>query len=172
MSLGQVSVTPMPFTYSFERDPFRFVLLRAAGDVTLVMWADAMQQVIIDERFGVTVPIVLNAVDAAAPPPTAHAPMIAGAWRLLTPHSHGAIVASAGIPFDAAQQVERLSDARIRAFFDVTTALLWLRDPTARALTPAAAIVPCQAFGDAEVSAPRVDRTNDNSRRPVREDVT
>ena len=54
----------MPFTYSFEWDPLSFVILRAAGQVTLVTWADAMREVIADPRFRPAMPILLDASDS------------------------------------------------------------------------------------------------------------
>lgn len=50
----------MPFTYAFHRDSSRFVLLRAIGAVDLMMWSNAMRQVIADRGFREMTPVLLD----------------------------------------------------------------------------------------------------------------
>ncbi len=118
----------MSFTHSFQREPSPFVLLRAVGALNLVLWADAMRQVIADRTFRDTMPILLDAMDAAEPPPPSEAVIIARIWRLLSPRSRGAIVARDGAMFGAARLVEESSEDRVRAFTELPTALQWLLD--------------------------------------------
>ena len=80
---------PMPFAYSFQQEPFAFVLLRAVGLVDLVTWANAMQQVIGHRAFRVAMPIVLDVTEAAVPPTRGNEVILAGTWRLLTPSPSG-----------------------------------------------------------------------------------
>ena len=128
----------MPFAYSFQQEPFAFVLLRAVGLVDLVTWANAMQQVIGHRAFRVAMPIVLDVTEAAVPPTRGNEVILAGTWRLLTPYRRGAIVATPGVQFDAAHAVEQLSEAHVRAFTDLPAALEWLRDPSLQTvLSPA-----------------------------------
>ena len=120
----------MPFTHSFQSDPLAFVILRAAGQVRLVTWADAMREVIADPRFRPAMPILLDASEVTEPPGPGDPAIIAATWRLLTPHSRGgAIVTSAGVMFGAAHQVQQLSGNWVRAFTDVPSALQWLQNP-------------------------------------------
>ncbi len=120
----------MPFTHSFRSDPLSCVILRAAGQISLVTWADAMREVIADPRFRPAMPILLDATEAAQPPRPGDAAIIAATWRLLTPHSRGgAIVAAEGEMLDAARQVQQLSGNWLRAFSDVPSALQWLQNP-------------------------------------------
>jgi hypothetical protein len=126
----------MPFTYSFERGPSTFVLLRARGDVDLVMWSNAMRQVIADPAFQGTVPVVMDvteAVGAIAKPD--ELVTLARVWRLLTPGSVGAIIATHGANLDVAQEVERLSQEQLRAFPDLRTAVEWVLGSGAGAQT-------------------------------------
>ena len=125
----------MPFTHSFQSDPLSFVILRAAGQMSLVTWADAMREVIADRRFRPAMPILLDASEAEPPRPGDTA-IIAATWRLLTPHSRGgAIVAPPGAMFSAAREVQQLSGNWLRAFTDVPSALQWLQNPYVNAVS-------------------------------------
>jgi hypothetical protein len=121
----------MPFTYSFHRGQSVYVLLRGSGAVNLVMWANAMRQILADRAFRETMPIVLDVTEAIGAPQPDEVAVIARTWRLMTPRSHGAIVAPDGIQLDIARQIEELSEDRVRAFTDVPTAVHWLLDPAA-----------------------------------------
>ena len=117
----------MPFTYSFEPGPSTFVLLRAIGDVDLVMWSNAMRQVIADPAFRGTIPVVMDVTAALG---TVANPdelvTLARVWRLLTPGSIGAIIATDGANLDVAREIERLSEEQVRAFPDRKTAVEWV----------------------------------------------
>ena len=119
----------MPFTHSFQRDPSTFVLLRAIGEVSLVMWSNAMRQVIADRVFHETMPVLLDVTEAsnAALQPD-ETLVIARVWRLIAPHSLGAIVARDGEMFGLARQIEQQSDEHVRAFTDLRAAVQWLNN--------------------------------------------
>jgi hypothetical protein len=122
--LGAASVSPMPFTHSFHVDPTAFVLLRARDAVNLIMWANAMRQVIADRTFGETMPILLDLTEAtwAAQQPD-ETVIVARTWRLLAPRSRGAIIAR---EFGMALQVQQQSAEHVRAFPDLQAAVQWL----------------------------------------------
>jgi hypothetical protein len=127
----------MPFTYSFERDPSSFVLLRGIGDVSLVMWSNAMRQVIADRAFRGTMPILLDVTEATGAPPQGDDTLtMARVWHLLTPRSRGGIIASEGRNLRIAQEIEQLSEEHLRAFVDVPSAVQWLHEPVARSAAP------------------------------------
>ena len=67
----------MPFTHSFERTPSEFVLLRAVGQINLVMWANAMRQIIADQAFRHPMPVIFDVTEAAGLPP----PEDMASWR-------------------------------------------------------------------------------------------
>jgi len=120
----------MPFTYSFHVDPSGFVLLRAIGAVNLVMWANAMRQIIADRAFRDTMPVLLDVTEASGAPQPDETVIIARTWRLLAPHSRGAIIAPEGLKLGAARQVEQQSEERVRAFADFPAAVEWLSGST------------------------------------------
>lgn len=128
----------MPFTYSFERGASTFVLLRAIGDVDLMMWSNAMRQVIADPAFRGTIPVVMDVTEArgAAANPD-ELVTLARVWRLLTPGTVGAIIATHGANLDVAREIERLSEEQVRAFPDLKTALEWVHGSGAGAQTGA-----------------------------------
>jgi hypothetical protein len=117
----------MPFTCSFHRDPSRFVLLRATGAVDLMKWSNAMRQVIADRAFCETMPVLMDVTEASWVPQPDETVIIARIWRLLTPRSHGAIIASEGAKLRLARQIEQFSEEQVRAFADFPTAVQWLR---------------------------------------------
>jgi hypothetical protein len=120
----------MPFIHSFERTPSEFVLLRAIGQISLVMWANAMRQVIIDPAFRDPMPVILDVTEALGPPEDTA--IMAQTWCLMTPYSCGAVVAPDDVKLTAARQIEELSDERVRAFSDVPAAVRWLDDHVRR----------------------------------------
>jgi hypothetical protein len=74
----------MPFTCSFHLDPSRFVLLlRAIGAGDLVMWSNAMRQVIADRAFREMMPVSTGCdggeLDAASRRDRDHRPYMAPA---------------------------------------------------------------------------------------------
>ena len=101
----------MKFTYSFQRGPSKFVLLRAIGDVSLVMWSDAMRLVIADRAFRGTLPVLLDVTEAtgAAAKPD-ELVTIARVWRRLTPRSRGTIVGAQGANTGVAREIERVTE--------------------------------------------------------------
>ena len=117
----------MPFTYSVDRGPSGFAVLRATGPVTLVMWSHAMRHVVADQTFHET--IVLDLTEATGPPPHGpEIPVIVGTWRLFAPHRRGAIIASQGPHFETARGIEQLSGGQIRTFADFQAGVQWLRE--------------------------------------------
>jgi hypothetical protein len=117
----------MPFTYSFHQDPLAFVLLRASGAIHLVTWANAMEQVIADGAFRETMPIVLDLSAATGaelqPDETV---TLAWTWRLMTPRSRGAIIASQGALLGVARRVEQQSAGEVGSFSELEAAVQWL----------------------------------------------
>jgi hypothetical protein len=125
----------MPFTCSFHHDPSPFVLLRAIGAVNLVMWSNAMRQVIADRAFRETMPVLLDVTEASWAPQPDETVIVARIWRLLAPRSCGAIIASEGVTLGIARQIEQLSEEQVRAFADFPTAVQWLHDSATRSAT-------------------------------------
>jgi hypothetical protein len=123
----------MPFTYALDGTRPRLVLLRGRGEVSLVLWAHAMRQVIADRAFRDTMPIVLDVTQAVGTPTPEELVVIAETWRLLAPRSQGAIVVPDGERLRIARQLEDLSHARVRAFPDMGAAMEWLAVAHARA---------------------------------------
>ena len=128
MFWAKASVSPMPFIHSFERTPSEFVLLRAIGQISLVMWANAMRQIIADQAFRHPMPVVFDVTEAVGLPPPEDIAILAQTWYLMTPYSCGAVVAADDATLAAARQIEELSDERVRAFSDVPAAVRWLDD--------------------------------------------
>ena len=124
----------MPFTYSFARTLSRFVVLRASGDASLVLWAEAMRHVIANRAVRHTTPILLDVTDALGSPTAEEILMLAQTWRLMAPRSRGAIVAPEGDKLRVAKRIEQLSEGRVRAFVDRQAALDWL-DPVTSPVT-------------------------------------
>lgn len=129
-SWRRVCGAAMPFTYSFRRGPSSFVLLRGVGDVSLVMWSNAMRHIIADRAFRGTMPILLDVTEATGDPPQPDEIVtIARVWRLLTPRSRGGIIATEGRNLTLAQSIERLSGEHLRVFVDLQSAAQWLHEP-------------------------------------------
>jgi hypothetical protein len=126
----------MPFTYSLDGTRPPLVVLRGRGEVSLVLWAHAMRQVIADRAFRDTMPIVLDVSEAVGTPKPEELVVIAAIWRLLAPQSQGAIVVPEGERLRIARQLEDLSHARVRAFPDLGAAMDWLAAATAMAPVP------------------------------------
>jgi hypothetical protein len=115
----------MPFAVSFLADP-QLCLVRGHGPVDLAMWEEAMQQLVADPQFTQGLPILLDVSAATSSATTGEAAVAAIRWRALAPRSRGAIVTAHELDFDAAQQVERITDRRVRAFRDRDAAIAWL----------------------------------------------
>jgi hypothetical protein len=115
----------MPFAVSFLADP-QLCLVRGHGPVDLAMWEEAMQQLVADPQFTEGLPILLDVSAATNSPTMGEAAVAAIRWRALAPRSRGAIVTAHELDFDAAQQVERITDRRVRAFRDRDAAIAWL----------------------------------------------
>jgi hypothetical protein len=85
-----------------------------------------MRHVIADPAFSERMPVVLamtDAVEAAEASETGH---IAQVWRLLAQRTVGVIIASAGVTFDVAREIEKLSEQHVRAYMDLPSAVRWL----------------------------------------------
>jgi hypothetical protein len=118
----------MPFTHSFQREFSDFVLLRAIGAIDLVMWANAMRNVIADRTFRAPMPVLLDLTEALGPLRVQDMAVMARTWCLMTPYSFGAIVAPDDVTLGLARRIEELSEERVRAFADLPTAVQWLQD--------------------------------------------
>jgi hypothetical protein len=115
----------MPFAVSFLADP-RLCIVRGHGVVDLATWEEAMHQLVADPQFTPGLPILLDVTETTNPPTIGEAAVAAIRWRALAPKSRGAILTAHELDFDAARQVERITDRRVRAFEDRAAAIAWL----------------------------------------------
>ena len=114
----------MPFAYAIVDD---LAVVHGYGRMDFATWHEVMRQVVDDPRFTDGMPILLDASEVANAPQPGEGAMIAIRWRALAPKSRGAILTAGAAELAVAQQIEGITDQRLRAFTGREAALAWLR---------------------------------------------
>lgn len=116
----------MPFTYSLRVDPPSLVILHGHGRVDSTMWLKALRAMLLDGRFVIGMPILVDVSETDDVPGNRESIVIVRHCLQLIPRSRAAVLTRRPCLYGFTRDGDKRANDRVRAFKALTDAIEWL----------------------------------------------